>query len=153
MVQFLHMEKKEKSMWFLATTHLFTAFFAIPIIGGWILNILLYMTLSSLLGGVGYYVMSSVLGFVLVLLGVYHSHIYLTKRYIINDPQTLVTRATIYAVIIGLLFLGGMYLLPETDPAAFALQGGYFGLLMAPVFGAIQIAIFYYASKRAFGVK
>ena len=149
------MEKKEKSMWFLSTSHMFTAYFAIPIVATiaiYVVSWFLFTNFYEIIATLGFYLVSVVLVTIAMVYGVYLSRNQLEKKYVISNAKTLVNRATIYATVITVLLAIPSVFLETGEP-----MSTYTGTLagdsvMFSVLSVVSLVIFYYVSKRAFKV-
>lgn len=119
--------KKEVSAWYAAATFYLTAGFVMPLIFG-----LIYGFIISPLVGVG--TLDTILAIVFALLGIWvgimYSARYIRKAYVIKDKNKIVNLATIYLVVLLLLWWVIFLQIP------FFLIGY-----------AIRVAIFYFLSR------
>jgi hypothetical protein len=131
-------EKKISPNWYIAATHWLTSGFVIPLLIVFVVGI----PLSLLIGDqspVVYVILIAAIQILSVWLGIMYSSKYVARTYIVSNKEKVASLATIYLVVIGLLFRSSDYI---RNP------GMDFARTTDWVMFAIMAILFYILSKK-----
>lgn len=139
---------KQASLFYVSATHWLTAAFAIPIVGGILAGILIAILTSAVgvplvASSLPAKILFTLVGFALTWYGALYSSRFIAKRYQVADPLAVAKKATVIAVVIGVVFralaLAGSRAAGTFASATFAVETVSF---------VATIAVFYFASVK-----
>lgn len=134
------MPKKQSSSWYVAATHVLTAGFAVPFIGG--ILVVLVLSFLSISNPLIFQGLADIANLVLIALGTWYSARYVNRTYQISNPKSVITFALIYFIIVRLgLFFWQTWgtTLDQMDPV---------GLAWTIVMFVAGVGVFYFVSKK-----
>lgn len=147
-------QPKTARTWYIAATHYLTAGFVIPLLGGIAFSILAayivgrwgYLGFNPATFSIIFTALHTLVAAALIWGGVVYSSRYLLKRYIIPDASVVIRLATIYMIVLFLVFFIINITWPDPLYPPTAID-----LIIEFVNIVVLTAVFYFASKKYVG--
>lgn len=130
------MNQKNSSNWNIAATHFLTAGFVMPFLVKLVAMVIFSMLFASLSFNLMYVIQLMII-ILSVWLGVIYSAKYITKKYIIKNPNSIVSLSTIYLIV-----LHAILRIIEMS------QGGNTNIILGIILSLTLVLSFYFFSKK-----